>query len=132
MTLESGDRRRMEDLMVGDSILTVEDGAVVATRVLGFLDKDVHNTYDNYIRMSLATGGQLHISPTHLLFVQEGEDRVVSRVALIRLNNHLQQTMSLKARLGSHQSNCIRQRSKPILNTLKVPFSYQKTITKFF
>ena len=119
MTLESGERRRMEDLMVGDSILTVEDGAVVATRVLGFLDKDVHNTYDNYIRMSLATGGELHISPTHLLFVQEGEDRVVSRAALIRLNTHLQPPMSLKARLVSHQSNYVRKRSKPNLNTTR-------------
>ena len=78
VVLEGGKQRKMEDLRVGDMILTVENGEVVPTEVLGFLDKWIDRTAD-YLNIMLEGGRSLYISRIHVMFIQ-GDDNKARNV----------------------------------------------------
>ena len=78
MELEGGERKRMEELRIGDTIMTVDNGDLVSTEVLGFLDKRIHSTGE-YLSFTLEDGKSLSISGRHIMFVH-GEDNSVKSI----------------------------------------------------
>ena len=78
VTLEGGTPARMEDLKVGDSILTVEDGNVVFTPVLGFLNQD-NDTWP-YQKLQLSDGRNLYISDKHVFFTKDNTGNAQSKL----------------------------------------------------
>ena len=76
--LEDGLMKRMEELRIGDTIRTVENGDLVSTEVLGFLDKRLHSMGE-YLSISLEDGKSLSISGRHVMFIH-GEDNTVKSI----------------------------------------------------
>ena len=70
--LEGGETRRMEEVRLGDRLLTLADGKLAATEVLGFLDKRINESI-GYLNLVLENGGSLFISRSHIIFIQ-GKD----------------------------------------------------------
>jgi len=68
----------MESLRIGDTVLTVEGGKIVPTKVLGFLDKRINHKYD-FIKLILDGEKSLHISQTHVMFIQ-GKDGTMKSI----------------------------------------------------
>ena len=78
MELEGGERKRMEELRIGDTIMTVDNGDLVSTEVLGFLDKRIHSVGE-YLSIILEDGKSLSISGRHVMFIH-GEDNTVKSI----------------------------------------------------
>ena len=70
----------MTDLRLGDDIMTVKDGKLVSTKVLGFLDKRINHTTD-YLKLVVEDGKSLFISPNHAMFIKEEGNTVKSILA---------------------------------------------------
>lgn len=72
VVLEGGESRRMDEVRLGDRLLTIEGGRLDTTEVLGFLDKRINAT-TSYLNLVLENGGSLFISRSHVIFIK-GED----------------------------------------------------------
>jgi len=59
--------KKMEKLRIGDVIMTVENGEIVPTKVLGFLDKRINQT-TFYLEVIMDDNRTLSISPRHTMF----------------------------------------------------------------
>merc|ERR1712106_37742 len=69
----------MEDLRVGDVIMTVEDDKLVETVVIGFLDR--RKTAQTLYMVINVGDSQLKISKTHVVFVLSIKGNMVSKFA---------------------------------------------------
>lgn len=78
VALDGGKVRPMEDLRLGDDILTVKDGKLVSTKVLGFLDKRINQT-TGYLKLIVEDGRSLFISPSHAMFIK-GEGSTIKSI----------------------------------------------------
>ena len=78
---EGNNTRDMEEIKVGDNILTLEDGKLVPTQVLGFFHKHSNESAFEYLNITMASGINLRISKSHLVFVSEKGDILKSIMA---------------------------------------------------
>ena len=78
--LDGGMWKPMETLRIGDTVLTVEAGELLPTKVLGFLDKRINGKHD-YIKLILDTDRSLFISKTHVMFIQDKDNTMRSILA---------------------------------------------------
>jgi len=76
--LATGDSLAMADLKTGDSIMTIVDGELTSTEVLGFLFKK-HGS-GAYLTIHTEDGGKVSISGTHVMFVNNYEDVMAENV----------------------------------------------------
>ena len=87
--MESHKLVSMEDLKVGDVVMTVEDDELVATIVIGFLDRRVTENL-MYLKVSIGNGTQLKMSKTHVIFVINNEGQIISKLGKdLRVGEHV-------------------------------------------
>jgi len=72
--------KKMENLRIGDVIMTVKNGEIVPTKVLGFLDKRINQT-TVYLELILEDKRSLFISPRHTMFIVRDENTLRSILA---------------------------------------------------
>merc|ERR1711890_226352 len=82
--LEGGEKKSMEDIRVGDVIVSMDSGKLVSTIVLGFLDKRINQT-TKYLNINIEDGESLFISPTHAIFIK-GDDNSIKSVLAKEVN----------------------------------------------
>ena len=70
--LTAGESRAMTNLKTGDSIMTIVDGKLTSTEVLGFLFKKHGN--GNYLTIHTEDGYKVSLSGTHVMFVNNYKD----------------------------------------------------------
>merc|ERR1719187_2029202 len=70
--LTTGDSRLMADLKTGDSIITIMDGKLTSTKVLGFMYKKYGS--GAYLTIHTEDGNKVSLSGTHVMFVNTNED----------------------------------------------------------
>jgi len=70
--LATGESRPMADLKTGDSILTIVDGELTSTTVLGFMFKNYGS--GTYLTIHTEDGNKVSLSGTHVIFVNDYED----------------------------------------------------------
>merc|ERR550517_442639 len=76
--LTSGESRTMADLKTGDSIMTIVDGKLTSTTVLGFMVKKYGR--GNYLTIHTEDGNKVSLSGTHVMFVNDYEDVLAKEV----------------------------------------------------
>jgi len=76
--LTTGDSRLMADLKTGDSIITIMDGKLTSTKVLGFMYKKYGS--GAYLTIHTEDGNKVSISGTHVMFVNNYEDVMAENV----------------------------------------------------
>jgi hypothetical protein len=76
----NGEMKKMENLRIGDVIMTVKNGEMVPTKVLGFLDKRINQT-TVYLEVILDDNRSLFISPRHTMFIVRDENTLQSILA---------------------------------------------------
>jgi len=62
----------MTNLKTGDSIMTIVDGKLTSTEVLGFLFKEYGS--GNYLTIHTEDGNKVSLSGTHVIFINNHED----------------------------------------------------------
>jgi len=70
--LTTGESRTMTNLKTGDSIMTIVDGKLTSTEVLGFLFKNYGS--GAYLTIHTKDGNKISLSGTHVMFVNDYED----------------------------------------------------------
>jgi len=70
--LTTGESLSMDELKTGDSIMTIVNGKMTATTVLGFLFKKYGN--GNYLTIHTEDGYKVSLSGTHVMFVNNYKD----------------------------------------------------------
>merc|ERR1719402_1470187 len=70
--LTTGYSLPMADLKTGDSIITIVDGKITSTEVLGFMFKKYGS--GAYLTIHTQDGNKVSISGTHVMFVNNYED----------------------------------------------------------
>merc|ERR1719309_486972 len=70
--LANGDSLAMTNLKTGDSIMTIVDGKLTSTEVLGFLFKNYGS--GAYLTIHTKEGNKISLSGTHVMFVNDYED----------------------------------------------------------
>jgi len=78
--LATGDSLAMTDLKTGDSIMTIVDGELTSTVVLGFLFKKLGS--GAYLTIHTEDGNKVSISGTHVMFVNDFEDVLAEDVSI--------------------------------------------------
>merc|ERR1711970_255944 len=68
--LSSGESRPMRDVETGDSVMTMVEGRMTTTKVLGFVAKSVSSSTE-YLNIRTEDGRSLSISQTHVMFVSD-------------------------------------------------------------
>merc|ERR1711970_347974 len=68
--LSSGETRPMRDVKTGDSVMTMVEGRMTTTKVLGFVAKSVSSS-TKYLNIRTEDGRSLSISQTHVMFVSD-------------------------------------------------------------
>merc|ERR1711970_819781 len=68
--LSSGESRPMRDVETGDSVMTMVEGRMTTTKVLGFVAKSVSSSTE-YLNIRTEDGRSLSISQTHVIFVSD-------------------------------------------------------------
>merc|ERR1719187_29999 len=76
--LTTGDSRLMADLKTGDSIITIMDGKLTSTKVLGFMYKKYGS--GAYLTIHTEDGNKASLSGTHVMFVNNYEDVMAENV----------------------------------------------------
>merc|ERR1719187_1066744 len=76
--LTTGDSRLMADLKTGDSIITIMDGKLTSTKVLGFMYKKYGS--GAYLTIHTEDGNKVSLSGTHVMFVNNYEDVMAENV----------------------------------------------------
>lgn len=80
VVLDGGEMKKLFDLRLGDTVMTIQNGELVPTMILGFLDKRV-NKMTEYINLDMEGGKSLLISQTHAMFIQDKNQTVKSIMA---------------------------------------------------
>merc|ERR1711887_414124 len=68
--LSSGESRPMRDVETGDFVMTMVEGRMTTTKVLGFVAKSVSASTE-YLNIRTEDGRSLSISQTHVMFVSD-------------------------------------------------------------
>ena len=72
----SGERKRLSDLAVGDSVLASDgDGGLHFSPVLLFLDRDP-DEWRRFVEIRTESGHTLTLTPSHLLYARDGSDSI--------------------------------------------------------
>lgn len=78
---EGNEKRKMEQIQIGEIILTLQGGKLVPTTVVGFLEKYSNKRANEYLNLTLESGNSLRISGLHLVFVAEMDNNFKSVMA---------------------------------------------------
>merc|ERR1712055_85965 len=70
--LATGESHPMTNLKTGDSIMTIVDGKLTSTEVLGFLFKEYGS--GNYLTIHTKDGNKISLSGTHVMFINNYKD----------------------------------------------------------
>jgi len=80
VTTNGGETKKITNLRIGDIIMTVENGEMMPTKVLGFLEKMINQTAV-YLEIILDNDRSLFISARHTMFIITNENRLRSVLA---------------------------------------------------
>ena len=75
--MQGNEKRKMEQIQIGDVILTLQDGKLVPTPVVGFFEK-YSKRENEYLNLTLENGNSLRVSGLHLVFVAEMDNNFKS------------------------------------------------------
>merc|ERR1719187_1279814 len=104
--LTTGDSRLMADLKTGDSIITIMDGKLTSTKVLGFMYKKYGS--GAYLTIHTEDGNKVSISGTHVMFVNNYEDVMAENVktgdlVIIKDGNNVTKSRVIKIEAGEQE-----------------------------
>ena len=68
----------MAHLKTGDSIMTIVDGKITSTTVLGFMFKKYGNA--NYLTIHTEDGNKVSLSGTHVMFINDYDDVMAENI----------------------------------------------------
>jgi len=68
--LASGETKSMRDVKTGDLLMTIVDGRMTETKVLGFLDKNIA-AHGKYVNIRTEDGRRVSLSGTHVMFISD-------------------------------------------------------------
>jgi hedgehog protein len=69
--VESGERRRLSELEVGEKVLAEEGGKLVYSEVLMFLDREERERR-RFLRVMTSSGAEVKLTPSHLIMRRVG------------------------------------------------------------
>ena len=75
--MQGNEKRKMEQIQIGDVILTLQDGKLVPTPVVGFFKK-YSKRENEYLNLTLENENSLRVSGLHLVFVAEMDNNFKS------------------------------------------------------